>query len=122
VRAALERPLSFGLCGVALLGLSEFAVVDAEDGLSDDLEGLTGDLLLIRVFAGAKLPLDQDRLALLEGAGELGEVAPRGHAEPVRGLVRFAGFVRPLLAGGDGKAGDRSAALGADRFCVLAEV
>jgi hypothetical protein len=32
--------------------------------LSDELDGLTGDFLLIRIFAGAQLALDQDRIAL----------------------------------------------------------
>ena len=92
VRAAFSsrprRPLGLGLCGIALLGYTQFGVVDAEDRLSYELDGLAGDFLLIRIFAGAQLALDQDRIALLEGAGELREIAPCGHAEPVRGFVR----------------------------------
>jgi hypothetical protein len=56
--------LGLGLCGIALLGYTELGVVDAEDGLSDDLDGLAGDFLLIRIFAGAQLALNQDRIAL----------------------------------------------------------
>jgi hypothetical protein len=100
-QAARWRPLGLGLRGIALLGYTELGVVDAEDGVSDDLDCLPSDFLLICIFAGAQLALDQDRIALLEGAGELGEVAPCGHAEPVRGLVRLVGLVRPLLGGGD---------------------
>src|SRR3984885_1180652 len=95
-----RRPLGLRLCGVALLGYTELGVVDAEDGLSDELDCLAGDFLLIRVFAGALLALNQDRIALLEGAGELGEVAPCGHAEPVRGFMPLIGLVHPLLCGG----------------------
>jgi hypothetical protein len=95
------RPLGLGLCGVALLGYTQLGVVDAEDGLSDELDGLACDFLLIRIFAGAQFALNQNRIALFEGAGELGEVAPCGHAEPVRGFVRLVGLVRPLLGGGE---------------------
>jgi hypothetical protein len=116
------RPLGLGLRGIALLGYTELGVVDAEDGLSDDLDCLAGDFLLIRIFAGAQLALNQDRIALFEGAGKLGEVAPGSDAEPIRGFMRLVGLVRPLLCGGDGKARYRSAALSGHRFCVLAEV
>ena len=108
VRAAFSsrprRPLGLGLCDVTLLGYTQLDVVDAEDGLSDEFDGLASDFLLIRVFAGAQFALNQDRVALFEGAGELGEVAPCGHAEPVRGFMRLVGLVRPLLCGGDGEA------------------
>jgi hypothetical protein len=73
--ALASRPseaIGLGLCGIALLGYTQLGVVDAEDGLSDELDGLAGDFLLIRIFAGAQLALDQDRIALLEGAGEFG--------------------------------------------------
>jgi hypothetical protein len=47
-------PLGLGLCGIALLGDTDLGVADAEDGLSDDLNCLAGDFLLIRIFAGAQ--------------------------------------------------------------------
>ena len=59
-------PLGLGLSGIALLGYTELGVVDAEDGLSDDLDSLAGDFLLIRIFAGAQLALNQDRITFLE--------------------------------------------------------
>jgi hypothetical protein len=75
VRAAFSsrprRPLGLGLCGVALLGYTQLGVVDAEDGLSDDLDCLAGDFLLIRVFAGAQFALNQDRVALLSELANL---------------------------------------------------
>src|ERR1700733_12335549 len=86
-------PLGLGLRGVALLGYTQLGVVDAEDGLSDDLDCLAGDFLLIRIFAGAQLALNQDWISLFVGTGELGEVAPCGDAEPVRGFVRLVGPV-----------------------------
>jgi hypothetical protein len=54
VRAAQPPigPLGLGLRGVALLGYTEVGVVDAEDGLSDDLDGLAGDFLLIKQISG----------------------------------------------------------------------
>jgi hypothetical protein len=126
VRAAFSsrprRPLGVGLCGVALFGYTQFGVVDAEDGLSNEFDRLAGDFLLIRVFAGAQLALNQDRIALFEGAGEFGEVAPCGNAEPIGGFMRLVSLVRPLLGGGDREAGYGSAALSGHRFCVLAEV
>jgi hypothetical protein len=70
---------------------------------------------LIRIFAGAQLALNQDRITLLEVTGELGKVAAGGHAEPVRGFMRFVGLVGPLLGGGNRKAGYGSAALAEDQ-------
>ena len=64
VRAAFSsrprRPLGLGICGVDLVGYTQLGVVDAEDGLSDELDGLTRDFLLIRIFAGAQFALNQD--------------------------------------------------------------
>jgi hypothetical protein len=65
------RALSLGLCGTALLGYSEFGVVDAQGGLGSEFDGPACDLLLIRVFAGAELALDQDRIALLRKLANL---------------------------------------------------
>jgi hypothetical protein len=46
----------------ALLGYTQLGVVNARDGLSDDLDRLAGDFLLVRIFA-VQLTLDKDVVA-----------------------------------------------------------
>jgi hypothetical protein len=112
--------LFFG--GIALLGDSEFVVVDAKNGLGNDLDGLAGDALVVGIFPGAEFSLYKDGVALFERAGEPGQIIPGGNAEPVGGFVLGAALIRPLFIGGDGKAGNGPAGIGGEGFCIFAEV
>jgi hypothetical protein len=93
-----SRPLGLGLRGIAMVSYTELGVVDAENVLSDDFDGLAGDFLLIRIFTGAQFARHQDRIVLLRELANLVNLphAPRGTG---RGFMRLVGLSVHYLAG-----------------------
>jgi hypothetical protein len=93
-----SRPLGLGLRGIAMVSYTELGVVDAENVLSDDFDGLAGDFLLIRIFTGAQFARHQDRIVLLRELANLVNLpyAPRGTGRD----SRLVGLSVQLLSGG----------------------
>ena len=74
--------------------------------ISNDLGGVLLVTILVLPLARLQAAFDVDLAALLEIlAGDLGQAPEEGHAMPLGALLLRAGFVLPLVGGGDADVG-----------------